>query len=382
MVKPNDTPRLTLIQHGLVHAPEPKGVQSVLLAGQEIVALGTINQDALQTLGLPYSVVDASDCVVTPGWIDPHEHILGAGGEQGWNSRTAEVGVSELLRAGITTVVGCLGTDTVTRTLPALLAKAQQLEADGVSAYIYTGGFWVPPQTLTGSIMDDLVIIDKVVGAGELAIADTRSPEPTRDTLAQIVSQAVVGSSIAGKAGVIHFHVGSGDRRLALLNALLDEHDIPPRHLYPTHITRSEALMDEAIALAKRGAYVDIDVVDDNLWQCLRYYGDHGGDFAQLTVSSDAQTPGGSPTKLYRNVVAAVQEGGFTLDDVLPLVTLNPARVLKLDRKGRLAEGLDGDVLVLRQDTLEVVHVFARGKHLVKGGQVALESTQEQPAAS
>ncbi len=381
MVKLNETPRLTLIQHGLVHAPEPKGIQSVLLAGQEIVAIGAISEAALQALGVPYTVIDASDCVVTPGWIDPHEHILGAGGEQGWSSRTAEVGVSELVLAGITTVVGCLGTDTVTRNLAALLAKAQQLEADGITAYIYTGGFWVPPQTLTGSIMDDLVIIDKVVGAGELAIADARSPEPTRDSLAQIVSQAVVGSSIAGKSGVIHFHVGSGERRLALLNALLDEHDIPPRHLYPTHITRSEALMDEAIALAKRGAYVDIDIVDDNLGECLRYYRDHSGDFAQLTVSSDAQTPGGSPTKLYRNLVAAVQEGGFTLDEVLPLVTLNPARALKLDRKGRLVEGVDGDLLVLRQETLEVVHVFARGGQLVNAGKVTLQSAQEQPAA-
>lgn len=381
MVNRNEAPRLILIEHGFVHAPEPVGVQSVLLAGQEIVAIGAVDRDAMQALGLPYTVIDASDCVVTPGWIDPHEHILGAGGEHGWGSRTAEVGVSELVLAGITTVVGCLGTDTVSRNLPALLAKANQLEADGISTYIYTGGFWVPPQTLTGSIMGDLVIIDKVVGAGELAIADTRSPEPTRDTLAEIVSQAVVGSSLAGKAGVIHFHVGSSERRLSLLNALLDEHDIPPRHLYPTHITRSEALMDEAIALATRGAYVDIDIVDDNLGECLRYYGDHGGDFGQLTISSDAQTPGGSPTKLYRNVVAAVREAGFTLDDVLPLVTLNPARALKLDRKGRLAVGLDGDVLVLREDTLEVVHVFAKGRQLVQSGQVMMESTQEQPAA-
>ncbi len=372
---------LTLIHGGEVYAPEPLGEQSILTAGETILAIGPIDEAAVRALGVPYNSVDASGCVVTPGLIDPHEHLIGAGGEQGWSSRTGEVALSELVLAGVTTVVGCLGTDTVTRNLPALLAKARQLKADGISAYIYTGGFWVPPQTFTSSVMDDLVIIHEVIGAGELAIADSRSPEPTRDALAQLVSQAVVGASISGKAGIIHFHVGSGERRLSLLHELLDKHDIPPRFLYPTHINRSEELMDEAIALAKRGAYVDLDTVDDDLVIQLRRYRERGGDLKQLTVSSDAQTPGGSPAKLYRNVMASVHELGLALEEVLPLVTTNPAAALRLERKGALKVGSDADVLVLRRNTLEVVHVIARGRQMVVDGRAIVRSRHEEPAA-
>ncbi len=372
---------LTLIHGGEVYAPEPIGAQSILLAGEQVLAIGPIDEAALSALGVPYSSVDAAGCIITPGLIDAHEHLIGAGGEQGWSSRTAEVALSELVLAGVTTVVGCLGTDTVSRNLPALLAKARQLEADGITTFIYTGGFWVPPQTLTSSVMDDLVIIDKVIGAGELAIADSRSPEPTRDALAQLVSQAIVGGSIGGKAGVIHFHVGSGERRLSLLHELLDKHDIPPRYLYPTHINRTLELMDDAIALARRGAYVDLDTVDDDLVIQLRRYRERGGDLRRLTVSSDAQTPGGSPAKLFRNVVAVVHELGMALEEALALVTTNPAAALQLERKGRLKVGLDADVLVLRRNTLEVVHVFARGRQMVVDGRVSVRSKHEEPAA-
>lgn len=368
---------LTLIHGGEVYTPEPIGVQSLLVAGTSILKIGDINADALRALDVSATIINAHGYVVTPGLIDPHEHLIGAGGEQSFASRTTEVTLEELLLAGITTVVGCIGTDTISRQLPALLSKARQLDEQGITAYIYTGGFWVPPKTITGSIMDDLVMIDKVIGAGELAIADSRSPEPTRDDLAQLVSQAIVGGSVSGKGGIIHFHVGSGRRRLELLRALLDEHEIPPRYVYPTHITRSPELMHEAIDFAKRGAFVDIDTVDDDFGKQLRFYRDHDGPLSQLTVSSDAQTPGGSPAKHFRNIVAAVREFDVPLEDVLPIATSNPAAALSFKQKGRLEVGMDADMLVLRKDTLEIVHVIARGRHMVREGQVGADGAEQ-----
>ena len=41
-------------------------------------------------------------------------------------------------------------------------------------------------------------------------------------------------------------------------------------------------------------------------------------------------------------------EEGWALDDVLPLVTANPARILKLPSKGRIAVGCDTDILLLQ----------------------------------
>src|SRR5689334_23705184 len=171
----------TLIEHGEVYAPESRGVQPVLLAGDKIVKIGAVDGAKLAALELPCEIVDAAGCLVTPGLIDPHEHVIGAGGEEGFASRTTEVPLSQLLKNGITTAIGCLGTDTTTRHLSSLLGKVRQLEADGLTAYMYTGGFQVPPPTLTGSVMDDLVLIDKIIGVGEIAISDTRSVAPTLD---------------------------------------------------------------------------------------------------------------------------------------------------------------------------------------------------------
>lgn len=363
---------LTLIRNGALLTPAPVGVQSLLLVGDRIARLGPVEESALSALGLPFEVVDASGCLVVPGLVDPHEHIIGAGGEQGFSSRMPEVRVEQLLLAGITTVVGCLGTDSSTRHLGALVGKARQLTAQGVTALLYTGGFHLPPRTLTGSVEDDLTFIDCMIGVGEVAISDVRSSQPTVDELARLVSSALVGGRTAGKAGVTHFHAGPGRARLAMLHALLDGYEVLPESLYVTHANRTEALMDDAIALARRGAFVDLDTVDPGLAPWIRYYLDHGGAPSQLTVSSDAHTAGASPARLLEELSSTVREHGFALDRVLPFFTSNPATALKLSRKGRLAPGADADVLVMKEGTLELLHVFTRGQRRVRDGQIVV----------
>src|SRR5205085_2480035 len=140
------------------------------------------------------------------------------GGEQGFASREPEIPWADLVRAGVTTVVGCLGTDAIGRTLAELLCKARELDARGLTTFVYTGSFQVPPPTLTGSVMRDVVLIDKVIGTGEVAIADVRSTRPTVQELARVVAETAVGGMIAGKAGVTHFHVGPSAERLAMLH--------------------------------------------------------------------------------------------------------------------------------------------------------------------
>jgi beta-aspartyl-dipeptidase (metallo-type) len=361
---------LTLIRNGVLHTPAPAGVQSVLLVGERVARLGEVDEAALAALGLPYEVVDARGGLVVPGFVDPHQHLIGAGGEKGFATRRPEVSLEQLLLAGITTVVGCLGTDGTTRHLGALVGKVRQLVEQGVSAFLYTGGFYVPPATLTGSVMDDLVFIDRVIGVGELAISDARSSHPSLDDLARVVSSTMVGGRMAGKAGVTHFHVGPGRALMKPLHALLDGYEVAPECIYATHANRSDELMDDAIALSRRGAFVDVDTVDPGVGRWIRYYLEHGGVPERLTVSSDAHTAGAEPARLHEELVAAVREHGLSLEQVLPLFTANPATALKLRRKGRLAPGVDGDVVVLDGRTLAVVHVFARGRQRVRDGRV------------
>ncbi|MGH9768802.1 MAG: amidohydrolase family protein [Blastocatellia bacterium] len=361
---------LTLIENGFVYSPEPRGVQSVLFVGDRIAKIGDVDRRKVEASGLDLDVIDASDCLVTPGFIDPHEHLLGGSGEEGFSSQTPEIFLSEIVAAGVTTVVGCLGVDTTTKTMPGLLARVKALKEEGLTAFIWSGGYNVPPTTITGSLRDDLIYIDEVIGAGEIAISDYRATEPTVEELARLVSDVYVGGTLSRKSGVTHVHVGDHPRRLEPLRALVKNYAVEPGWLYPTHIGRNRELMREAAAFTRLGAFVDVDTMEEDLPEQLRFFLNDNGDPGRLTVSSDAAIS--SPRTMYEQVRACVVEHGFPLEQVLPLVTANAARVLKLDRKGRLEQGRDADALVLRRKTLVVMRVFAMGKQLVRGGELVV----------
>ena len=361
---------LTLIENGFVYSPEPRGVQSLLLAGDRIEKIGDVDRRAIEASGLDLDVVDATDCLLTPGLIDPHEHLLGGSGEDGFSSQTPEIFLRELAVAGVTTVVGCLGVDTTTKTMPGLLARAKALDEEGLTAFIWSGGYNVPPTTITGSLRDDLIYVDEVIGAGEVAISDSRATEPTVDELARLVSDVNVGGMLGRKSGVTHFHVGDHPQRLSPLRALVENYAVEPQWLYPTHVERNRELMREAAAFTRLGAFVDVDTMAEDLPEQLWRFIEDDGDLNRLTVSSDAAIS--SPRTLYDQVRACVIEHGFALEKVLSLVTANTARVLKLGRKGRLEQGFDADALVLRRKTLEITHVFALGKPLVCGGELVV----------
>lgn len=368
-----------LIEGGDLFAPEPAGGQSILIAETKIQKVGPVDLERLRGLEVPVERLDAAGCWVLPGLIDPHNHILGAGGENGFSSRMSEISLSDLIAGGITTVVGLLGTDTTTRHISSLYSKASQLAEEGVNAYFYTGGFELPPQTITNSVRNDLVLIDKAIGLGEVAISDERFVDPDPHELAFQVMEARLGGKMAGKAGVTCLHLGSGKKRVGLLHTLLGEYEVPVDALYPTHITRTPELMNDAVDLARRGAYVDMDTVDEDLPQQLRAYLDLGGPPDKLTVSSDSLTPGGSPTKYFRQFTACLKEGGFTLAQLLPHFTTNTAAALKMDdRKGRLKAGYDADVLVIRKNSYEIEHLVIGGRVLVRSGRPARKSKEEQ----
>src|SRR3954447_13472329 len=305
-----------LVRGGEIYNPRPVGRSDLLIAADKIVRIGAMDLRALEQCQLGVEIVEAENCLVVPGFIDPHEHLLGGSGEEGWASQTPEIALSEIVAGGITTVVGCLGTDTTTKTMPGLLAKAKAFKEEGLTAYIYSGGYNVPPITLTGSVRTDMLFVPEVIGAGEIAISDARSTEPSDGELARLVRDAYVGGLLTGKSGVSHFHVGSGKKRLRSLRTLLDEYEIEPCSLYPTHMDRSEELMLEAIELSHRGVTVDIDTVDGELPRWMSFYLDHGVDPSHVTVSSDAAI--NSPRAVWDQIRTCVLQHGIPLETLLP----------------------------------------------------------------
>ncbi|MEA2463878.1 MAG: hypothetical protein QOJ98_1625 [Acidobacteriota bacterium] len=340
---------MLLIENGDVFDPAPRGRTTIVVAGGRIEKIGDVDASAFQP-----ERIDASGCIVTPGLIDCHIHLIGGSGEQGFASASGAISADELLSNGTTTVVGLLGTDTTTRTLPALMAKVKSLREQGLNALMWTGGY--DARSLMGCVRDDIVLFEEIIGAGEIAIADRRGTHYDARTLARLASDCYVAGTLTGKAGVLHLHTGELRERLSIVRELLDL-GVPAASLHPTHVNRNEELFREAIELTRRGVTVDLDVVERNLTHWLSMY---EGDRAMLTISTDA--PIGPVSSLLEQVCAAVREEVWPLEDALALATRNPARVLKLEDAGTIAEGKRADLLVLDAKSLELRHVIAGGR--------------------
>jgi beta-aspartyl-dipeptidase (metallo-type) len=385
---------LVLLTNCTVFAPQPRGRQHLLIAGDRVVWMGP-DLAALPN-ALAVEVMDLEGAVVVPGLVDGHAHLSGGGGESGPQSKVPAPFLSRYTSAGVTSVVGVLGTDDTTRTTGELVTAANGLVAEGLSAWCHTGGYHVPPVTLTGSVRGDIAFVDRIIGVGEVAIADHRSSQPTVQELLRLASEAHVGGLMTGKAGVLHLHVGDGLRGLAQIREMLTTSELPPRVFNPTHVNRRKALFDEAVELARAGCVVDITAFDvgedEDAWSAadaLERYWAAGAPLTHVTVSSDGggclptfDTDGrvvamdvGDAGTLWRTV-RTLRERGHALEQVLPPFTSNVADLLRLPRKGRLVVGHDADLLVL--DELGAIRdVMCRGAWHVRGGTAVRRGTFE-----
>ena len=387
-----------LIKNTIVYAPKCLGKKDVLIGGGNILKIGT---DLPAEKAYDVTVIDGTGKILIPGLIDSHVHILGGGGEGGAKTRTPEIMLSDIIKGGVTTVVGCLGTDGCTRTMSNLLAKAKGLEEEGITTYAYTGSYQVPVRTITGNILDDIILFDRIIGTGEIAVSDHRSSQPSKEEFEKIVSATRVGGILSAKAGIVNVHMGDGKRKMELLCHILEETEIPASNILPTHINRSTVLMEEGIQYAKKyNGYIDFttsfDVKDTSsdgvkASTALKMAWNAGVSFEQITFSSDAQGSlpmfdengnyiglgVGSIQTLYREMKDAVLEEHIPLEDALMPVTQNPATVLKLSKKGKIQEGFDADLVMADANTLEIDSVFAKGQRMMKESECIIKGTFE-----
>ncbi len=200
---------VTILENVHVYTPENKGIKSVLIVGDRFE--GLYDELDFNSNIIKVNRVNCEGKFMFPGFIDNHVHILGGGGEGGFTTRTPEIKFTDLTKAGITTVVGCIGTDDVCRDMKTLIAKVKELEGNGISAYCYTGSYSIPVKTITNNIKEDLMLLNDVIGVGEIALSDHRSSQPTYDSFVNLVSQARVGGLLSGKSGIVNVHIGGGN---------------------------------------------------------------------------------------------------------------------------------------------------------------------------
>lgn len=370
---------ITLIEHAEVFSPQAQGQQQVLVAGQRISAVNA----KIDIQGNAVQRINATGCYLVPGLVDSLAHIIGGGGEGGFRTRTPELNADDAFASGVTTLVGVLGTDSITRTLTNLLAKAHALTEEGLNCYCHTGSYQIPVRTLFPTISEDLLLIDKFIGVGEVAIADHRSSQPTPDELKKLAAEARVGGMLSGKAGIVSVHVGPASAGVSLLREVTASSDIPLTQFYPTHMNRNQQLVEQGFAFLQAGGWIDFTTsttpqeLAAGEVQCARALlqaWQLGLDCSRITFSSDAnaslplfddqqQFIGlgiGRIGSLLEEVVAAVRLG-VPLPVALSVATTNPARVLKLPQKGEITFGKDADLVLLDKETLAVRAVMSRG---------------------
>ena len=393
---------VTIIRNAKVYQPEYAGVKDILILGDRIAAVGEhLRADFGGSLEV--QEINGEDMAAVPGFIDSHEHILGGGGEGGFHTRTPEASLGDLVRNGITTVVGCIGTDGVGRDMAALLAKAHALENEGITTYAYTGSYQVPVHTLTDSLMKDIMMLDKVIGVGEVAVSDHRSSQPTFEEFARIAADARVAGMLSGKAGIVNVHLGDSERRLDLIRRVIHDTEIPASQFLPTHVNRNEALFEECLDFAAEGGTIDFTGNEDiDYWETIcdevrvcrgiRRLLERGISSDRFIISSDGQgsmpvfnAQGeyqgigvGKASCLLKEVRECVQKEDIPLETAIKGITCNPASILKLDRKGRIKEGFDADICLLEEGTLKLNTVIAKGQVMVKDGEQKVFGTFER----
>ena len=390
---------ITIIKNIEVYAPEYLGKKDIVLAGDSI-------EDIKDNIEIPkefldIKVIDGSGKILFPGFIDAHVHLIGGGGEGGFKTRTPEIQLSELIEGGITTVIGCLGTDGVCRDMRALLAKAKGLEEEGITTFIYTGSYEIPVKTITGNIKEDIILIDKIIGVGEVALSDHRSSQPTYEEFIRLSSHARVAGILSGKAGIVHIHLGDGERGMSYLEKVIKDTEIPIKQFVPTHVNRSIGLFNEAVKFAEKGGYVDITTSSDPNFlekdevkasKGLKMFLERGIAVEQITLSSDAQGSlpifnerrelvglgVGSVKTLYREVRDAITEEGVEIEDAIKTITSNVADALKLNKKGRLAKAMDADLVMVNSSDLNISNVIYKGREVFSEGKLLLKGTFEK----
>ncbi|EKX41719.1 hypothetical protein GUITHDRAFT_74499 [Guillardia theta CCMP2712] len=278
--------------------------------------------------------------------------------------------------AGLTTVVGVLGTDCVSRSLENLLTKCRGLNEDGITAYMWTGAYRIPAPNITGSVRRDICLLEQCIGVGECAISDHRGSQPSSERILDVASDCRVGGLLSGKAGVMYCHMGFGDGLLQPLWKAMKESDIPITTFLPTHMERSEALIEDGARWIRKGGYVDFTCRTVKARLALRKYHQEGLPMDHVMVSSDSygSLPSfdddgnlvrytyGHPKAFLQFIWKMYFQEQWPLDRILPLVTKNPAKFLKLKGKGEISVGSDADVLLLDKNTLKLKSVLAKGE--------------------
>lgn len=380
---------MKLIKNIEVYSPKYLGVKDVLISNGKV----SLVEDSIDRFHKKVELIDGSGKKLMPGLIDNHVHITGGGGEGSFKTRVPEISLSDLTKGGITTVVGMLGTDSTTRSVENLVAKAKGLKEEGLSVYVHTGAYSYPSPTITGDVKKDIMFVEEIIGA-KIALSDHRSSSLRDDELARLASEARVAGMMSGKAGIVVAHMGDGDDGLGIVNRVLEDTEVPIKTIRPTHVNRKQELLIESFDYARRGGIIDltcgihdklspakviVDAKKQNVpLENILISSDGHGSFSEYDIDGKLIEIGvSSVASLAEEFVKLVKDEGLEIEEALRFFTTNVSKAIDLyPQKGVVREGSDADFLIMDKD-MNIDTVIARGNIMVQAGEVVRKGTYE-----
>ena len=363
-----------------------EGLKNILVASDKIEKI--FDGDSNYTVD---EVYDAEGKTLIPGLIDQHIHITGGGGEGGFNTRVPEIGLSKLIEAGITTVVGLLGTDSETRSVENLVAKSLALTKEGIKTYSLTGSYAYPSPTITGSVKTDIVFVDQLIGV-KIAANDHRDSCLDYKELQRIGAEARVAGMISDKSGHVTIHMGGGKFYFDQINDALEHSNLPITIFRPTHVNRDKKLYEEALDFAERGGYIDLTsgmnkyMADSKAYQLAKernvldritFSSDGFGSWSNYDEEGNLVEIGYSPVNTGMKAIREIVESGEKLEEAIKPFTSNVAKVLKLDKEvGFVKEGYIANLVLLNED-LKIETVISQGQIMMNNGEILRKGTYE-----
>ena len=347
-----------LIKNAKVYAPQDLGIKDILLWEDRIIKIG----EALCIPdGFAGETLDMTGKIVIPGLVDTHVHITGGGGEGGFTSRTSEITFEEIAEAGVTTLVGVLGTDGYARRVEDVLVKCMALREEGFDCYFLTGSYTLPITTMRGSVAEDIIFNQYCLGTGEVAHCDHRGSAMRYDEFVRLAADTRNGARLAGKKGVLNIHLGNYKNPADFFIQACEE-DITFRPLIvPTHVTRKYDVFDSCLKFLEYGGQMDITAgspADESQQEYgsvegLEHIYKQYGSLDRVTMTSDGNGSApvwdelgnmigmgkGSCKVLLSDLKQIAQRDLVPFEEALRTVTTNPAAVYGLkNRAGQIAE--------------------------------------------
>lgn len=202
-----------------------------------------------------------------------------------------------------------------------------------------TGAYHLPSPTITGDVAKDIIYFEEIIGAGEIAISDHRSSNPSVDELSKFAAHVRVAGMLGGCAGIINLHMGDAKNPSQIIYDIVENTEWNFRQFLPTHINRNACIFEDAKSYGKNGPidittssypyYPDEEVKPS---RALKILLESGVPLSNITFSSDAC---GSLPAFHPHTGELIR-----LDRGLPISNLIELRDAVFEEKIPLTQGL------------------------------------------